>query len=205
MKTIVVGLDGLSALDKVAKCLYIETKLTLNLSFPNPQPSIAALTAGRLKLENKIAGTLDGGKAATFAKDEAEAELDEMITQEAGHVQSIAGNNEAMIRSAGFDVRTRGGRIGPLSAPANLRADLTDQVGEIKTDWDPVHGSHEFELQRNDKDPADAAEWKVVGMTTQSKYLDKGLVSGSVHWYRVKARGTAGESPYSDPARAMAR
>ncbi|MBK8499310.1 MAG: fibronectin type III domain-containing protein [Flavobacteriales bacterium] len=92
-----------------------------------------------------------------------------------------------------------------LAAPANLRADLTDETGEIKSDWDVVHGTHEYELERNDNDPAVAGDWHTLAMTTQSKYTDKGLASGSKHWCRVRARGTAGDSPWSDPAQAMAR
>lgn len=205
MKTIKIGLAGLSALDKVAKALFIETQLTGNLAFPGAAPFIALLTAARLKLVAAIAAAIDGGKAATFAKNEAEAELDEAITQTAGYVVSVAGHDEALILSAGFDVRKPSAPIGNLPAPPNLRADLTDMPGEINADWDPVHGAHEFEFQRNDTDPAVEANWSTLGMTTKSKYLDQGLASGSIHWYRVRARGTAGDGPWSDPARAMAR
>ncbi len=205
MKTIKVGLSGLSALDKVAKALFIETKLTGNAAFPGAAAFILLLTAARLKLEAAIAAALNGGKDATFAKNEAEAELDEVIVQTAGYVTSVAGGNEALILSAGFSVIHPGGPIGPLPKVANLRADLTDQLGEILADWDPMHGAHEFEVQRNSGDPAVEAGWSVVAFTTKSKYLDKGLASGSTHWYRVRARGTAGDSPFSDPAKAMAR
>jgi hypothetical protein len=88
---------------------------------------------------------------------------------------------------------------------ANLTADLTDKPGEILADWDTMHGAHEFEVQRISGDTIVEDAWRVVGFTTKSKFLDQGLESGSVHWYRVRARGTAGESPFSDPARAMAR
>ena len=205
MRGIKVGLDGLSALDKVAKALFIETKLTNNAAFPGAVAFITLLTAARLKLEAAIAATLDGGKAATFAKNEAEAELDEAITQTAGYVISVAGQDEALILSAGFELRKPGAPIGPLPKVANLRADLTDKIGEILADWDPMRGAHEFEVQRNSGDPAVEPEWKVIAFTTQSKYRDTGLASGSTHWYRVRARGTAGDSPWSDPARAMAR
>ncbi|MBK7382580.1 MAG: fibronectin type III domain-containing protein [Flavobacteriales bacterium] len=205
MKTIKIGLAGLSALDKVAKALFIESKLTGNIAFPGAAALLVLLLAARLKLENAIAAALDGGKAATFAKNEAEAELDEIITQIAGYVVSVAGHDEALIHSAGFDVRKPSTPIGDLKAPSNLRADLTDKVGEIQADWDPVYGTHEYEFQRNSVEPLIEANWLLLGMTTKSEFLDKGLASGSFHWYRVRARGTAGNSPWSDPARAMAR
>lgn len=205
MRGIKVGLDGLSALDKVAKALFIESKLTGNAAFASPQPTVADLKAAREKLETAIAATLDGGKAATFAKNQAEEDLDEVITQLAGYVVSVAGADEALILSAGYEVRKPGGPIGTLTAPANLRADLTAQQGEIKADWDVVRGAREYELQRNSTDPAVEGGWATIAFTTKSKHVDTGLASGSVHWYRAKARGTAGDSPWSDPARAMAR
>lgn len=204
MKSIKVGLDGLSALDKVAKALYIEGKMGANPAFPTPQPPIADITTARQLLEQRIAEALNGGKDATFKKHQAEEALDELLVQEAGYVVSIAGGDEALILSAGFEVRKPASPIGELKAPTNLRADLTDQQGEIKVMWDRVTGSHENEVQRCDTDPS-TGEWKLLGMTTRSTYYDNGLESGSVHWYRVRARGTAGDSPFSDPARAMAR
>lgn len=204
MKSIKIGLDGLSALDKVAKALYIEGKLTGNADFPTPQPPVADITAARTALENAIADALNGGKDATFKKNQAEEALDELIVQEAGYVLSIAGGDEALILSAGFEVRKPASPIGALKAPTNLRADLTDMQGQIKVMWDRVVGSHENEVQRCDTDPS-TGEWKLLGMTTRSTYYDNGLESGSVHWYRVRARGTVGDSPFSDPTRAMAR
>ena len=205
MATIKIGLVGLSALEKVAKALFIDTKLAGNITFPGAAALLVLLTAARVKLEATIAAALDGGKAATFAKNEAEAEVDELITQIAGYVVSVAGHDEALILSAGFDVRKPSSSIGDLFAPGNLRADLTSKTGEIRSDWDVVYGAHEYEVQRNDGDPVVEADWRPLGMTTQSKYLDKGLTSGSTHWYRVRARGTAGDSPWSDPTQAMAR
>ena len=203
--TIIVGMDGLTPLQKVARALYIETKLTGNAPFAGISPTVAQLTAARVKLETAIAVALDGGKTATFLKRQAEEELDLLVTQIAGAVQAIAGNDEALILSAGFEVRHRGKPIGPVPAPANLRADLTDVVGQIKVDWDVVYGAHEYELQRNDRDPMDPSAWEPLDTVTPSKYLDEGLASGSTHWYRVRARGTAGASEWSDPAKAMAR
>lgn len=205
MKTIKIGLDGLSALDKVAKALFIETKLNGNASFPGAAAFVLLLTTARQKLEAAIAAALNGGKDATFAKNQAEDDLDEVVVQTAGYVMSVAGGDEALILSAGYEVKKPGGAIGPLPKVANLRADLTDKLGQILADWDPMHGAHEFEVHRNDGDPTVEADWKVVAFTTKSKYPDTGLVSGSTHWYRVRARGTAGDSPFSDPARAMAR
>jgi hypothetical protein len=205
MKAIKVGLDGLSPLDKVAKAMFIGTKMTDNPAFATPVPALSVLTAARLALEDAIAAMLNGGKAATFARNEAEAALDEVITQLAGYVVSTVGSNEALIRSSGFDVRQRGAPIGSLPAPANLRADLTEFQGQIKLAWDRERGAALNEVQQNDGDPEDEATWKLIAMTTKSRLTVEHLTSGKTYWFRVRAQGTAGESPMSGPARSIAR
>jgi hypothetical protein len=205
MKAIKVGLDGLSPLDKVAKSMFIETKMAGNLAFPTPVPALTVLTAAREALEESIANTLNGGKAATFARNEAEEALDEVITQLAGYVVSTVGSNEALIRSSGFDVRQRGLPIGSLPAPANLRADLTEFQGQIKLAWDRERGAVLNEVYQSDGDPNDETTWKMVAMTTRSRFIVEHLTSGKTYWFRVRAQGTAGESPISGPARSMAR
>jgi len=205
MKTIKVGLDGLSPLDKVAKAMFIETKMALNPAFGTPVPALSVLTAARVALEDAIAAMLNGGKSATFARDAAEAALDEVIAQLAGYVVSTVGANEALIRSSGFDVRQRGTPIGTLPPPANLRADLTEFQGQIKVVWDRERGAVLYELYQSDGDPEDEATWKLAAMTTKSRCTVDQLTSGKSYWFRVKAQGTAGESPLSGPARSMAR
>jgi len=205
MKTIKVGLDGLSPLDKVAKAMFIETKMTGNGAFLTPIPALTVLTAAREALEDAIAAMLNGGKAATFARNEAEAALDEVIAQLAGYVVSTVGSNESLIRSSGFDVRQHGAPIGSLPAPANLRADLTGFQGQIKLAWDRERGAALNEVYQNDGDPEDEAAWKPIAMTTKSRLTVEHLTSGKTYWFRVRAQGTAGESPMSGLARSAPR
>lgn len=204
MKTIRVGLDGLSAIDKVAKALFIHGKMTGNASFPTPVPTLVVLDAARVALESAVAETLNGGKAATFAKNQAEDELDELITQLAGYVISVAGSDEAMILSSGFELRKRGSPIGDLPAPEKLRARFTDQHGQIKLDWSRVQGASLYQVYQNDTDPTKEELWKLLTMTTRSRHMVDGLTTGQYYWFRVNAVGTAGESPMSDPATSLA-
>ncbi len=204
MKTIKLGLDGLSAIEKVAKSLFIETKMTAAIAtFPTPSPTLLVVKAAREDLEAAVAETLNGGKAATFAKDQAEAVLTELLTQLAGYVMSVAGSDEAKILSSGYELRRRGDPIGDLPAPVNLVATFTDFPGRIDLDWDPVYGAHLYQVYQNDLDPNDPAKWKLITMTTASKFVIEGLVTGVYYWFRVNAVGTAGESPMSDPAKSL--
>ena len=204
MKTIKVGLDGLTPIEKVAKSLYIETKMTGNPDFTTPVPSLAAVKNARLTLEQAVADTLNGGKAATFAKDQAEDVLDELLTQLAGYVVSVAGGDEAKIRGSGYDLRKRGEPIGDLPAPPNLKATFSEVPGRIDLAWGGVHGAHLYQVFMNTTDPDDEAAWKLITMTTRSRHVVLGLTTGKFYWFRVNAVGTAGESPMSDPAKSLA-
>lgn len=205
MKAIRVGLDGLTATEKTAKALFIHTRMTGNANFTTPVPTLATLDAARQDLEDAVAAALDGGKAAVFAKNEAEKALDEIITQLAGYVMSVAGDDEVKILSSGFELRRAASPIGVLPAPRNMSADLTDFPGQVKLDWDGVKGAALYQVFQNDTDPDDALAWKVIGMTTQSRMLVNDLESGKTYWFRANAVGTAGESPMSDPATSVAR
>lgn len=204
MKTIKVGLDGLTALDKVAKSLYIETKMAAEVAtFPTPVPPLATVKTARQDLEAAVAATLNGGKAATLAKDQAEDALDELLTQLAGYVVSVAGGDEAILLKSGFDLRRRGSPIGDLPAPVDVRAGFTTTPGRIDLDWQRVYGAVLYQVYQNAVDPDVEAEWKLITMTTRSKHAVEDLVTGKYYWFRVNAVGTAGESPMSDPAKSL--
>lgn len=204
MKTIKLGLDGLTAIEKVAKSLFIETKMAAAVAtFPTPNPTLLVVKAAREDLEAAVAETLNGGKAATFAKNQAEEVLTELLTQLAGYVQSVAGADEAKILSSGYELRRRGDPIGDLPAPKNLVARFTDFPGRIELDWDPLHGSRLFNVFRNDEDPDEPTKWLLISKTTASKFTVDGLTTGQYYWFRVNAEGTAGESPMSDPAKSL--
>ncbi|MFZ2640707.1 MAG: fibronectin type III domain-containing protein [Verrucomicrobiia bacterium] len=41
--------------------------------------------------------------------------------------------------------------------------------------------------------PTNNAHWRQAGVTTHSSFTVKGLTSGTKHWFRVAANGTAGQ------------
>jgi hypothetical protein len=46
--------------------------------------------------------------------------------------------------------------------------------------------------------------WTEAAMPSACKAVARGLESGKKYWFRVAAIGTAGQSPWSDPALCMA-
>lgn len=202
--TAVAGVRKLTASQLVAKALFVETKMAGNLNFPTPTPTIASITAARGDLEAAIVAAMDGGKTAHLDKRMKEAALILLLTELAGYVTSVSGGDEAKIISSGFDVRKVPEPIGPLEAPGNLRADLTEFPGQASLRWDPVYGGYSYIVYRK-PDGADESEWTAIATVPRASYLDEGLSSGKVYWFKVIAIGAAGPSPASDPARTMVR
>jgi len=46
--------------------------------------------------------------------------------------------------------------------------------------------------------------WTQFDLCTASKITVTGLVSGKKYWFRVAAKGTGAQGPWSDPAQKMA-
>jgi len=108
MPRIRLNLHRLSVIEKVTKAEQIVTALTGNASFPTPSPALAAITtaANDLKTANDdVLTTRQTAKEKTAIQNQKEDALDQLLTQCAAYVESVGGNNEALILSAGMDMR----------------------------------------------------------------------------------------------------
>ncbi|MBK9273299.1 MAG: fibronectin type III domain-containing protein [Flavobacteriales bacterium] len=72
-------------------------------------------------------------------------------------------------------------------------------------DWATTPGASLYVIQHNGATPDDAEAWKDVGETTRIRHVLKGLESAREHWFRVRATGTKGSSPWRDVAHSLVR
>lgn len=201
MKQAKVGLTTLSPTDKVAKSLLVETKMTGNANFTTPIPAVAELKAGREALETAISEAAGGDHAKIFARNVAEADLDDLLVRMALYVTNTANGDEGIILSSGYEVRKSAEPIGPLPAPQDLEARTGPFEGEVELHWKRVYGSHEYHVYVNTEDPSDPNKWTLIGVCTRARFTATGLPPAKYAWFRVTATGTAGTSPVSDPAK----
>src|ERR1041385_9018194 len=108
MPRIKLNLRNLSIPDKVQKGRQIVTAMTNNANFSNPHPPLAEVTASLTSLDQNYA-LLQAAKADVKAKastqDDAEGKVDQILGQLAAYVESIAGNDEKIITSAGLTTK----------------------------------------------------------------------------------------------------
>lgn len=204
MARIKLNLRSLSIPEKLARAQQIVRALTGNTNFNSPHPPLAQVTAAIDDLEaasNAAQAARQEAKARTSAQNTKEEALDQILTQLVAHVESVAGNDEEIIMSAGLDVRspTSPARSNTTqSAPPSLTATAGDHDGEIDLSWDTVRGARSYVVQRS-PDPPSESTWVHAGISTRSRTTVEGLNSGTRYWFRVAAITSSGQTAWSNP------
>lgn len=207
MSKVKLNFRSLSVPEKVARGREIIAALTGNSDFPTPTPTLAMLTTVTDDLatafqEQELAKQQAATKTA--AKNEREDVFDRTFSQSAAYVESVAGDNETLVRSAGMATRAPAvATSGKASTPMSLNVTNGDADGELDLGWEPVSGAKSYVIEIS-LDPPTKDSWRHVGVSTKSSWTATGLNSGTRYWFRVAAVGTGGQSGWSDPATKIA-
>lgn len=202
--TIKLGLSRIKPTDLVAKCSHIENKMTGNPLFADPMPALADITAAREELSIRINAAKMGDRGQIARRKEQEEVVKNLLRKLAGYVKAVA-NAEADVLSAGFQVARAPEPLREMTRPQGLDAMRADTSGMVKLSWTPVRGSLHYLVETTQQDPSrEEAEWKILAYTSKSKTEVDSLTPGTYYWFRVRALGSTGQSPYSDPAMVMA-
>jgi hypothetical protein len=196
----------LAAPDKVAKGRQIVAAMTNNEYFSNPHPSLSAVTASLATLEQTytaLQAVKADVKAKVSAHDDAEAKLDQIMTQLAAYVESIAGTDEKIITSAGLETKVARSAPSSLSPPHGLSATAGDHDGVIELSWKKVANTKSYTIQIS-PDPPVPESWVHAAIATVCSKTMESLTSGKRYWFRVAAIGTMGQSGWSEPATKIA-
>ena len=117
----------------------------------------------------------------------------------ASYVDNTSGGNEAYILSAGFEVRTPPLPVGVVAQVMGVVTAPGDFPGRLVVRWDGVPGAVIYDLQTSN-DPNVEGSWVDRGSSTSTRREIEELTSGSRCWTRVRAKGSAGPGPWSDPS-----
>jgi len=207
MSKVKLNIRNLSVPEKAARGREIIAALTGNPDFPTPTPTLAMLTTVTDDLatayqEQEVAKQQAAMKTA--AKNEREDVFDRTFAQIAAYVESVAGDNQTLIRSAGMSTRSPTvSTSGKASTPMSLNVTNGDADGELDLSWEPVSGAKSYVIEISG-DPPTNDSWKHAGVSTKSSWTATGLTSGTRYWFRVAAVSTGGQSGWSDPATKIA-
>ncbi|MEP7168661.1 MAG: fibronectin type III domain-containing protein [Bacteroidota bacterium] len=191
--------------DIVERVRNVVTKMTGNLFFSTPHPTLATVTADVDALDTLEQETLQGGKVKNKLKQLAKKKLFATMTALTGYVQTTSLGDEDQILSAGFELKRKPVKLGLLPPPSNFRAAFGFHPGEIILRWIGVYGRSEYFVQIS-IDPARTDSWTDVpmGHTGKVRLVVSGLTPGQVYYFRIFTECAAGTSGPSEVANHMA-
>lgn len=196
MKLIKANLHNLNATQVAAKADYVVSKMSGNASFPTPTPTMLVLTAAISKLRDFIASANSGAHEAIADRDLQAGVVRKLMATLVEYVNLTSGSDLVMALSSGFE-QVRKPEPAILGTPENVRSKPSAYKGCVDTGWDRVPGARMYQVEMCEGDP-DKGTWAAVGTSSRASLRAKGLVSGGLYSFRVKALGAAGEGPVSE-------
>ncbi|MCB0783525.1 MAG: hypothetical protein KDC02_04720, partial [Flavobacteriales bacterium] len=97
MTILVKALARLNAVQLVARCLFIEERLTDNTAFPTLTPTLVEIAAKREALQLAITEAADGGRTATAKREQRKRDLKLALDALAGDVISQSADDPELI------------------------------------------------------------------------------------------------------------
>ena len=206
MATPVLNWNRMSVPEKIIKVQFIVGQMTENATdFPTPFPALADVTAATDDLAQKAVAAQAGGYGLTFAKNEAEKALHELMKQLMAYVQNISGTNEALIVKSGFDIKRPSAPLPPPLQVENLSALPSRAQGEILLKWDSLKNVIGYQVEMWMEAEDGTGFWDELAVTTRSKFAASGLETGKVYRFRVAGLGkNDANGSYSQDARSVA-
>lgn len=119
------------------------------------------------------------------------------------YVEETTGGDPAQIPVSGFGVAADTTTpIGPLPAPEGLKAEMGEFPNTCKVKCNPVKGAqmYVYECRLHE----DGQPWQQVKLSTKSREVITGLISGKVYAFRMSVIGAAGQSPWCAETTCMA-
>jgi hypothetical protein len=201
MAQVKLGFRQMTVPEKIQVSKSVITLMTGNLSYPTPNPTLAAVTTAITNLEKAYEAAHDGGKSKTAFMRTQEKALIGLIVQLTAYIQVASGGDSNIILSSGMQVRSTATPPQPLPQPEAVKVMTSSNEGEVNLKWQPIYTAVAYVIQQS----LDGnTNWTESGNSTKSNIAIGGLVSGSRAFFRVAAIGPKGQSPWSSPARGMA-
>jgi hypothetical protein len=201
MAKVKLGLGELTEDEILDLVQTIITSMTGNPNFPNPTPSLAAITAARADAAAKKAAADQARAEAelkTTEKNEAFEVLEGLLSQLTSYVENASGGVPSRIESAAMGVRAPRSPVGKLPAPVNLLVEVGGTDGELRLKWKSVPKNKGYKIQFATGDTP--TNWQELDTCSKATYVATGLTSGTKYWFRVAALSSAGTGGWSDPA-----
>ncbi len=179
------------------KAEQILNALTDNPAFTEPQPTLATLKSCSEKFSNALTEAASGSKEAIVRKNDVRTELEGVLKHLAGYVQIVSQGDEALILSAGFDVRKKPSPVGILEKPKSLTVRPGKNSGSVELISSIVPNARFYIFEYVEAPIGDGSRWQQV-VHTRHNLLLEGLESRKEYAFRVAAGASSTFRVWSD-------
>ncbi|MGB4774748.1 MAG: fibronectin type III domain-containing protein [Daejeonella sp.] len=201
MALINISFKDLSDENLLVKAGQIESNMTGNVNFPDPDPGLDEL--GTCKEEySEALDNLGKGTGSTLVKDAKRKKLEKVLRNLGLYIERIADGDEIIAETSGFTLSAKRDRVGILEKGSNLKAVPGPGKGSVKLSVNKIHGAKTYLFEYKLSSDMTNDNWKVV-VASQKTVIINGLISGQEYTFRVAGAGANPTRVYSDEIRSF--
>jgi hypothetical protein len=204
MKTVKIGISRMTKAQVLQLVADIIAAGTGNPDSADATPSLAELTTRRTEAVVLYDGVSQDEAALAAKRTELEVKFTQLradVTTYGHSVATLCGFDRARVQALGLDLVANAAPVGPLLAPANLRSVPGLLEGTVELDWESVNGRPTYFAECG---VSAAGPWTQFFTGRGTKATCPDITPGTEYYFRVRAHGKAGYSPWSDITRRRA-
>ena len=199
-QNIKLSLYKLAVLQLLALLNNVIEKLSTNVAlFPTPPITLVAMELLSAKFNTAIMAATEGGVAARKERDSLVVEVRSVLRTQADYVRSVCGGDAAKLAKSGYVLSKMPEPINEVGIPQRVKADATDEKGNILVRWSKTTGGRLFRVEQASGDPAMGdVTWVSVALTGRQRAVLVGMEAFKAHYFRIIAIGITHEGLPSD-------
>ena len=202
----VLGVAGLADNDLLSRLNAVHDKMLNNPAYPSPPVDMPGFKAAIDAYTAAVAALLEGGKAATVARDKRRTDAIIMFRLLGHYVEAACKNEMTTFVSSGFVLSTAGQRTPPqlVDVPSIVSVDQ-GSTGQLLVSVKPVARARSYDI-RYAPDPAAGAaiNWTTISAASTKPAIPiNNLTRGVNYTFQVRAFGKLGFSDWSSPVERM--
>lgn len=195
--TIKRGLSGLTESGLSVFTGHILEKLTGNVNFPEPRPSLAEMESLKARYDSALAKARSRSREDVLAKNLAKAGLKQSIRELFNYVVDTGNGNIQILTSSGFPLAKDRHPVGDMPKPKNFKVVQGDGSGEVHLSLKKEHGASSYIYQYLISPSPEVENWNTI-VSPATRHTINSLTPGTKYIFRVAAVGSKGQGPWSD-------
>ena len=180
-----------------AKADHIVGKMQNDPRFPNPNPSLEAITIANVAYKSALVNAMNGSKYDTTFKNECKQQLVTLLNQLTFYVQVVSKGDLEIILSSGFDANKEPAHIGPLPKATNLIVKPSNTPGSVELSCNPIKKVRTYIFAYTEAPATNESVWHQKLSTRRKTQID-GLTSGKQYVFKAAGTGSDPSINWSD-------